>query len=270
LLLQENFVTNARNSGSAREKAAEMRAEAARRESRRHSILITVVVAVVLVIAVGVTVVVRQAQHDKAVAAAQVPSGTPQNVGADLGIATGPATTPAGKRRVVVDMYEDFQCPICKEFEAADGATLKSWQQAGLVQLVYHPVAFLDRASTTNYSTRALEAAASVRNSSPSSFQAFHDLLYANQPAEGSAGLTDSTLEDLAAQAGANRATVAADLASQRFKAWTVQATDAFSQKYTGTPTVLVDGKQQQSLDPASLKAAVAAAAAAKGLPMPD
>ncbi len=262
-------MTNSRTVKSTRNKAAELRAEAARKESRRRSILVAVVVAVVLVIAVGVTVVVRQAQHDEAVAGAQAPSGTPRNAGADLGIATGPATSSGGKPRVVVDLYEDFQCPVCKEFEAVDGAALKSWQQAGIVQLAYHPVAFLDRASTTDYSTRALEAAASVEDSSPSSFQAFHDLLYASQPAEGSAGLTDSTLADVAAQAGANRATVAADLASERFKAWTVQATDAFSRKYTGTPTVLVDGKQLQSLDPASLRAAVAAAAAAKDLPAP-
>ena len=166
-------------------------------------------------------------------------------------------------------MYEDFQCPNCREFEAADGAALKSWQQAGIVQLVYHPVAFLDRASSTNYSTRALMAAAAVVDSSPTSYQAFHDLLYTNQPAEGSAGLPDSQLADLAAQAGANRATVAADLSSQRFKGWTVQMTDAFSQKYTGTPTVLIDGKQIQSVDPAALKDAVAVAAAAKGLPAP-
>src|SRR5204863_10129589 len=107
-----------------------------------------------------------------------------------------------GKKRVVVDMYEDFQCPNCRDFEAADGATLKTWQQAGIVRLVYHPVAFLDQASSTHYSTRALDAAASVEDSSPDAFQAFHDLLYANQPAEGGAGLPDSTLARLAAQAG--------------------------------------------------------------------
>jgi protein-disulfide isomerase len=266
---QEISVTNARTVRTAREKAAEMRAEAARKEARRRSALIAAVVAVVLAVAVGVTVLVRQAQHQTAVAGAQAPSGTPQNIGGNFGIPTGPASTSDGKPRVVIEMYEDFQCPICKEFEAADGAALKSWQQAGIVRLVYHPVAFLDRASTTNYSTRALEAAVSVQSSSPSSFQAFHDLLYANQPAEGSAGLPDSRLADLAAQAGADRATVAADLSSQRFKAWTVQATDAFSQKYAGTPTVLVDGKQQQALDLTSLRAAVAAAASAKGLPAP-
>jgi protein-disulfide isomerase len=263
-------VTNATTARTAREKAAALRAEAERSRRRRRSAVVTAVVAAVVLLVVGVTVAVRQAQHDTAVAAAQAPSGTPRNVAANFGIATGPSTTSAGKPRVVVDMYEDFQCPVCREFEAADEATLKGWQQAGIVQLVYHPVAFLDRASSTNYSTRALDAAASVQDSSPGSFQAFHDLLYANQPAEGSAGLPDSTLADLAAQAGANRATLASDLASQRFEGWTVQATDAFSRKYTGTPTVLIDGQQQQSLDPAALKAAVAKAAAAKGLPTPN
>ena len=64
-------------------------------------------------------------------------------------------------------------------------------------------MAFLDRASTTNYSSRALDAAAAVVDTAPGSFQAFHDLLYANQPEEGSAGLTDAQLLDYAVQAGA-------------------------------------------------------------------
>jgi protein-disulfide isomerase len=266
-------VTNARTAKSAREKAAQMRAEAARKEARRRSFLIAAVVAVVLVVAVGVTVIVRQAQHDKAVAAALTPSGTPRNIGSNFGIATGPATTSAGKPRVVIDMYEDFQCPICQQFEATDGAALKSWQQAGIVQLVYHPVAFLDRESTTNYSTRALMAAASVQDSSPKDFQAFHDLLYTNQPEEGTAGLTDTQLADLAAQAGAPRDAVVSALSSQQYKGWTVQRTDEFTKRFTGTPTVLVDGKEVKSdgsatiISPATLKAAVAAAASAKGLP---
>ena len=262
-------MTNARTVKSTREKAAQLRAEAARREARRRTLWVSLSVAVVLLLVVGVTVVIRQAQHNQAVASAGAPSGTPRNLTTDGGIATGPATTSAGKPRVVVTMYEDFQCPICREFEAANGAALKAWQQAGIVQLVYHPVAFLDRSSSTNYSTRAMIAAGSVVDSSPSAFPAFHGLLYTNQPAEGTAGLPDSQLADLAAQAGANRSTVAADLSSQRFKGWTVQATDAFSQKYSGTPTVLIDGKQLQSVDPAALTSAVAAAAAAKGLPAP-
>jgi hypothetical protein len=66
---------------------------------------------------------------------------------------------------------------------------------------------------------------------------------------------------------------VASALSSHQFKGWTVQRTDEFTQKFTGTPAVLVDGKEIKAdgsdtiISPANLKAAVAAAATAKGLP---
>jgi protein-disulfide isomerase len=264
----ETSVTNARTVKSTREKAAALRAEAARKEARRRTLLVSTVVAVVILLVVGITVVVRQAQHDKAVSTASAPGGVPANLLPDGGIAGVSGTTPAGKTPVTVEMWEDFQCPACRAFEADNSAQLESWARQGVVRLVYKPVSFLDRASTTNYSTRALMAAAAVVNSSPQSFQKFHDLLYTNQPEEGTAGLTDTQLADLAAQAGAPRDAVASALSSQVYKGWTVQRTDAFSAKYNQTPTILIDGKEVgSSFDAASIKSAVAAAAAAKGLP---
>lgn len=256
---------------SAREKAAQLRAEAARREARRRTVLVAVVVGVVLALVVGVTVAVRQSQHDTTVATAAAPGGVPANLLPDGGIAGVSGTAPAGKTPVTVEMWEDFQCPACREFEATNHEALERWAKAGLVKLVYKPVSFLDRASTTNYSTRALIAAAAVQNSAPASFQAFHDLLYANQPEEGSAGLTDQQLVDYAVQAGAPRDAVASALQSQQYKGWTVQRTEAMSQAgFTSTPTVLVDGKvldQQQTFDAATFEDTVAKAASAKGLP---
>lgn len=267
-------MTNARTVKSAREqKAAELRAQAARTEARRRTLLVSGVVAVVVLLVVGITVIVRQAQHDKAVATASAPGGVPANLQAGAGIVSVAGTPPAGKTPVTVELWEDFQCPACRAFESGNRAQLEALAKQGVVKLVYKPVAFLDRASTTDYSTRALIAAAAVVDKDPAAFTAFHDLLYANQPAEGSAGLTDTQLADLAAQAGAPRDAVASALSSQQFKGWTVQRTDEFTQKFTGTPTVLVDGKELKSdgsqtiISPAKLKAAVAAAAAAKGLP---
>jgi protein-disulfide isomerase len=268
-------VTNARTVRSTREKAAELRAEAARREARRRTVWISITVAVVLVIAVAVTVVVRQTQHEQAVASASAPGGVPAHVQSDGGIAGVTASTPAGKTPVTVTMWEDFQCPACRAFEAGNHQQLEAWAQQGVVRLVYQPVAFLDRASTTNYSTRALIAAGAVVNADPTAFQAFHDLLYAHQPAEGSAGLTDAQLVDLAVQAGAPRDAVAQALSTQQYKGWTVQRTEVFSQKYTSTPTVLVNGKEVPADDPtyvvspSVLKSTVASAAAANGLPAP-
>ena len=268
-------MTNARTVRSTREKAAQLRAEAARREARRRSIWISIAVAVVLVIAVAVTVVVRQAQHQQAVAGASTPGGVPAHVLPDGGIlgVSGPA--PAGKTPVTVTMWEDFQCPACRAFETGNHAQLEAWARQGIVRLVYQPVAFLDRASTTNYSTRALIAAGAVENVRPSAFQAFHDLLYTHQPDEGSVGLTDAQLVDLAAQAGAPRDAVAKALSTQQYKGWTVKRTETFSAEYSSTPTVLVNGKVVTAGDPtyvispSGLKSIVASAAAAQGLPAP-
>lgn len=265
-------MTNARTVRSTREKAAELRAQAAREQARRRSMIVTAAVVVAVLAVVGVVALVRQAQHDQTVAAAAAPSGTPRNLLPDGGIAGVSGATSAGTSPVTVEMWEDFQCPACRQFEQDNHAQLESWAKQGIVKLVYEPVAFLDRASTTNYSSRSLDAAAAVVDSDPGAFQAFHDLLYANQPAEGSAGLTDAQLTDLAARAGAPRATVASALSTQRFAGWVVQRTDVFSQKYTSTPTILVDGSEVAQGIPTAqqMRDLVTKAAAAKGLPTPS
>jgi protein-disulfide isomerase len=263
---------------TAREKAALLRAEAERTAARRRARVVTVVVAAVVALAVGAVVAVQQSRHDAAVAAAARPAGVPRNLLPDGGVAAvlaGAARPPAGTRPVTVELWEDFQCPACREFETAHRATLERWARQGVVQLVYKPVSFLDRASTTQYSSRAMNAAAAVVDAAPAAFPAFHDLLFTHQPAEGGAGLTDAELVDLAVRAGAPRDAVASALAGRRFQGWVGQRTEDFSRRYTGTPTTVVDGVPLPPDDPrtvvsaTSLRAAVTKAAAAKGLPAP-
>ena len=99
-------------------------------------------------------------------------------------IAVGSADAP-----VTVDLYEDFQCPNCKAFEDESGSTLAQLVADGTVQARYHGMAFLDTSANDQYSTRALNAAAVVvAAAGPEAFQTFHDLLFANQPAEGGPG----------------------------------------------------------------------------------
>jgi len=69
------------------------------------------------------------------------------------GIATG--TGP-----VTVDAYIDFLCPYCRAFEQASGPGLDQLIADRAITLVYHPMAFLDDASTTRYSSRAAAASA--------------------------------------------------------------------------------------------------------------
>ncbi len=165
---------------------------------------------------------------------------------------------------MTVDLYEDFQCPNCKTFEDESGSTLAQLVADGTVQARYHGMAFLDTSANDDYSTRALNAAAVVvATAGPDAFQTFHDLLFANQPAEGGSGLTDDQLVAYADQAGASGGTVEQDIRDLTYGDWVATATDQASKDgVTGTPTVFVDGTKLADLSSDGLTAAVAAAQA--------
>ena len=166
-----------------------------------------------------------------------------------------------GSGPVTVDIYEDFMCPICREFETASGATLKQLAANGKVTIRYHPIAILDEASNgTRYSTRAAAAAAAAAEGGR--FSAYHDVLFANQPAEGSDGLDNAKLIELGSSVGLTGAAFADAVTDGTYDAWATTATDtAASRGYVSTPTVLVGGKKITSPTPAALATAVTAAA---------
>jgi protein-disulfide isomerase len=248
-------MTNARTAKSAREKAAELRAEAAKQEARRKRTMITAAVLAVAVALIGVFVLVKVAGDNKAADEAKAKQ-PPANL-VDGGIGIGQPTA-----KVKIDLYEDFQCPICQQFETANDPQIEAWVKAGTARVVYHPVSILDRMSSTNFSTRSANASAAVINSSPAAWPAFHKALYANQPAENSAGLPDEKLIELAAAAGADKNAITTPITTQRFASWVTTVTDEFSKSgYTGTPTVVVNGKKLDTIDPATVKTAVDAAA---------
>jgi protein-disulfide isomerase len=246
-------VTNARVTRESRQqKAAAMRAQAARAEARRRSMIAGGVVLAVIALIVAIFVVVQNARHTTASTGGATPTGFDANYSVTVGKTTAPVTVIA---------YEDFQCPICRQFEQANSAQLDAWVTAGTVKIEYRPISFLDRSSSTNYSTRALNAAAALVTLQPTAFATFHQELFNNQPAEGSAGLSDQTLIALAVQAGAPQAGMTTAITDQSYKAWTIRATDAASKAgVTGTPTIKVNGKQLSDNGAASLKTAVDAA----------
>jgi protein-disulfide isomerase len=237
--------------------AARRAAEAAARaraERRRRTILRGVAGGVVVLIALVVVILV-QTHRTSTSASAAVPAHTVGGTAIVVGSASAPVT---------VDLYEDLQCPNCKNFEDQTGKTLAQLVAAGSVQAHYHPMAFLDNATNNRYSTRALNAAAAVLDSSGSTaFQKFHDLLYANQPPESGTGLTDAQLIAYAHQAGATSSRVDSEIKNLTFGDWVKKVTDQASKDgVTATPTVLVKGKTLADLSPAGLTAAVSSAAA--------
>jgi protein-disulfide isomerase len=234
--------------------AARRAAEAAARaraERRRRTILGGVAGGVVVLIALVVVILVQTSRTSTSATAA-----TPAHVTGGA-IVVGSASAP-----VTVDLYEDLQCPNCKNFEDESGKTLAQLVAAGTVQAHYHPMAFLDNATNNKYSTRALNAAAAVLDDAGSTaFQTFHDLLYANQPPESGTGLSDAQLIAYAHQAGATSSKVDTEIKNLTFGDWVKKVTDQASKDgVTGTPTVFVKGKTLADLSPAGLTAAVTAA----------
>lgn len=141
-----------------------------------------------------------------------------------------------------VDIYEDFMCPICGQFEEINAADIDEMREAGTISVYYHPVAILDHTSLgSEFSTRAANAAATVADQAPEHFHSFTAAMYANQPEEGTEGLDDAAIASIAESAGVP-ADVAGMLDDGKFTKWVIAATDQASQDgMTGTPTVMVD-----------------------------
>ncbi len=160
-----------------------------------------------------------------------------------------------------VDLYIDLLCPVCAQFEGINSADLDALREAGTVAVYYHPIAILDSQSAgTNYSTRAANAVAVVAEKDPSHMLEFINVLYANQPEEGTPGLDDSTIAALAVGVGVP-SDVAASMKNGEFSKWVTAATDKASQDgMQGTPTVMVnreilDQKKVSYFTPGTLKA---------------
>lgn len=205
--------------------------------ARRRTVTIwtSVAVVAVLIIAGLIGWGVLAGQQKTAAGTLTTPS-----VAVDQGTAFSVGTGP-----VVVDLYEDFMCPICHAFETSTGPTIKQMITDKKVTVRYHPVSILDRSSNgTKYSTRAAGAAAAAAEDGK--FVEYHDVLYANQPEENSDGLSDAKLIDLGKSVGLGDSFATA-VTDQTYDTWAGKATDSFSSRgYTGTPTIVVDSKVLQ------------------------
>ncbi|HEX6346480.1 DsbA family protein [Umezawaea sp.] len=92
---------------------------------------------------------------------------------------------------VVVDVYEDFLCPICGTFEEQYDEQIDEALTSGKIKVRYHVVNLLDAQSKpAGYSLLSASAALSVAKNSPDRFADFHASLFAAQPREGGPGYT--------------------------------------------------------------------------------
>lgn len=103
---------------------------------------------------------------------------------------------------VTVDIYEDYLCPACKQFEQVYGDEVTTALNDGQAKVNYHHISILDdRSNPPGYSSRAGNAALCAADAAI--FPAYHDRLYGDQPGQGAAGRTVEELTALGTELGA-------------------------------------------------------------------
>ena len=218
------------------------RNQAAQAKQQRLTRIIGVGAAVLVVVLIGVFIGVLVPNQART---ATTSSATPPNAtSAKDGIVLSPGKAKAGVP--VVELFFDYQCPNCKQFEGAYGPTLKSLAEAGDIELHYRTMMFLDNNLNNDASLRAGIAAAC--SDFAGKYSDFHDQIFANQPATEGGGYADDVLRDaIPATVGIS----GADLTSfqscydkQTTKAWVSGSNEAASKGgVNSTPTVRVNGK---------------------------
>ena len=225
---------------SARERIRLERERTARQRRRNRALLIIGGALAVIVIAVIVIAVARPGQSKPAAVHGAFYTGPfpPVTLNSDHSVT---AAKP-GVAAPVLDIYEDFQCPICDAFEKANGGLVQKLAAEGKVRVVYHPFTiFLGERPHQDNSVRAWAAARCVP---AGRWLLYHNLLYANQPPETTqGGFPVSQLLALGRLAGLTGTSFTSCVSSQRYASQAVPLSEQIIRSgITGTPTVRLNG----------------------------
>ncbi|WP_219472161.1 DsbA family protein [Nonomuraea rhizosphaerae] len=241
---------------TAREKIREQQA-ADRARDRRKRVVTYATVGVVAVAAVGAGAWYAASKSQSEQAGANL---APVTVAADGAV----TMAQAGVTAPVVDVYEDFQCPACKQMEEVSGSTYRNLAAEGKAKVVYHPITIFTTEPTKSNSVRAGAAARCV--SDGKQWAAFHDLLFKNQPSETVEGFKIDQLVAWAKEAGATSPDVETCITGQKHAQAQLDYSTKVNteQKLQGTPTVKLNGKEMDNqvvFSPQDLREAITGAA---------
>lgn len=150
-----------------------------------------------------------------------------------------------------IDVYADFLCPACGDFEKRYGEQIRQQVNDGKLQVKYHMLPMLnDASSPSGYSQESANAALAAADAGK--FSQFHDALYKTQPEEGKRGYDKAQLIKLGQDVGitspdfanaVNAGTYIAQITGEFQKTAVDQNLWHPGAKGFQTPTVIADGK---------------------------
>jgi protein-disulfide isomerase len=212
---------------------------------RRGELIAGATVLVLILVAVGVLVERDRAASKASAAAAASEAFVYHGPYAPITPAAGDSVTMAqpGVTKPVLNIYEDYQCSICDQFELANGGPIEKLADQGRVKVVYHLFTiFLGSQPRQANSTRAWAAAKCVP---AGSWVRYHDLLYENQPSETAVnGFPVTQLLALGQRIGLTSPGFIQCVTSQRYAAQIVPLSTLINKHgINATPTVLLNGR---------------------------
>lgn len=244
---------------AARERARQLREAQERREKRNRMLLIGGVVVFILLVALAIYAIIAGSGTKPLEDVGEAPAGATETGAIPVG-ANGAGTVNEGTPEL--DIYVDYLCPYCAQFEMINGQDIIDMVEAGEVTANIHPVSFMDRSSDyTGFSTRGAQATAVVAELAPEKLLDFHLALFEAQGPGGGVELTNSQIVAAGRDAGLS-SEVTDHFGGENFKDWVLAATgQARSDGVTGTPTILINGEEfQEWTTPGALAEAIAAA----------
>lgn len=138
----------------------------------------------------------------------------------------------------VLDIYEDFQCPVCAQFEQVNGQYIESLIAEKKATVVYHTLSFLGPESVS-----AANAAACAADEGE--FLDYHRLLMINQPQENSGAWTNGVLARVGQTAGITSQKFSECINKGNYLSWVRNVAEAGAKaNVNSTPTVFINGKE--------------------------
>ena len=165
-----------------------------------------------------------------------------------------------------IDIWEDFQCPACRDFEAINNEYVKKIIAEKKAKVVYHPLTFIGERSSLGFNESIIAANAAACAMDENKFVDMHEILYQNQAAtENSGKWTKEFMISLGNKIGLTSMKFQNCVTGGNYALWTESVSSyAAVKNVNSTPTIFVNGKELsreggEYSDPAKFEAALAA-----------
>jgi protein-disulfide isomerase len=232
------------------------------RTGRSPFLLITAIVGGLGIVLVGALILLGSGTT-KPDAGSLVTPTSPTPIAMADGRSLGQADAP-----VTLELWTDFQCPICGQFaRSVEPALVSRYVTPGTLRIVHHDAAFQGAKSSSAYDESVEAAAGAWCAADQGGYWSFQDWAFANQSGENQGAFAAGRLTSIASAAGLDvtawKACVATGGRQTAARSETAQAVAA---GVNATPTMSINGQVIVGLRGVTeLSALIDAAAAAKG-----